>query len=301
MYVTVTKRLQEKLPASAKDRSCLAVLDWGSKRVLDRHWIEVTRGEAGGQSRGCRGIVWHDGAIYIALHPDILQRRHPDTLGVEWESKIPGLREVHQLQSRDGELLVVSTGTNELLHMRNHEVIKVESVLTPHVVHHYAHTHLLGEEGAQDKLHFNSIGWSPDGRPHYLFAECDVLYDVYEHRAAWFGRPLRQPHDVCFVSQDVVLVNSSANRSMVLLDLARRTYRYMYHDERTPPSQDVRVALVGWTRGLALDGHVAFVGVAPGEVVAVNWKTDTVVGRLPISSDPRDAPFQLLLDPRDWK
>jgi len=300
VYVTVTKRMQEHAPASTRDRSSLVVLDWDAGAVVAQHWIEVTRGSERGQSRGCRGLAVHDGALYVAVHPDVLQRRNLDALDVEEEFRVPGLVEVHQLQSRGGALWVISTGSNEVLLLRKHEVAERRTALTPRA-EEYVSTWRLGDAYSQDRLHFNSIGWGPNGEELHVYSDSNAVFDATAQRVAWFGHPLHKPHNACYCSAHEVVVNSSAVKMTVVLDLVNHVSRTIYRDDRVPPSNGVDVALVGWTRGLALHGRTAFIGVAPGEAVAVDVPSGEVVGRVSFSDDPRDAPFAVLLDPRDWK
>jgi hypothetical protein len=297
VYVTVTRRVQ-KGASQDEYRGSVVVLDWDERRVVAQHWVEGAPGR--GSSTGCRGMAIHEGRLAVAVAPNVVQCRNLDSLAVEDEFEVPGVADVHQVQSRDGLLWVVNTHLNELVVLRGREVLERRSAMTPDV-QRYVFTWRYGDPACIDKLHFNSIGWSPGGHEMHVYSDANMIYDATLRRPAWLGQPLAKPHDVVFASPDEVLVNSSTDHRTFLLHLSNSNYRELYHAEAQARLAGPTYAAAGWTRGLDVRGTRAFIGVSPAAVVEVDVHAARVVSEVRISDNLQETPYGVLLDPRDWK
>lgn len=302
VYVTVSKRVQREQPTPEEGRSSLVVLDWEAQSVVSRDWIELVEGPYRGRSRGCSGMVFHDGMLCVAVSPNVVQRRDPETLAVVSEFAFEGVLDIHQIQSYGGLLWVVDSRHNALVGVKGEKVVARCTALTDQVLP-FVHTWRHGDVECEDKIHFNSVEWAPNSREIHVYADCNMVYDASAKRPLWLGHPLYKPHDVSFVSAHELVVNSSAIRSTYLLNLLDSTFRELYRDESQVEfaPDPAPYCLAGWTRGLAVHRGSAFVGVAPGAVVELDVKHGGIRRRVNFSDDPRDAPYSVVLDPKDWK
>lgn len=298
IYTTITKRFPKVRGPDEEWRGCLAVLDWDAQRVLSQHWIAFTQGPLKGEPSWCRGLAVHEGRLCVAVSPGTIQYRNLDTLAVEDEVVLPGVEDVHEIKEHHGDLYVVNSGHNELVVVRDRGIVARRTVLTPNV-ERFVYTHRRGVLDV-DKIHFNAIGWMPNGHEIHIYNSAFMIYDATISEPLWLGHPLAGPHDLCFVSRRAVLVNCSSVSCTYIFDLVRHLFFLVYHAEEQAAIQGPEYAAAGWTRGLATHGTSAFVGVSPSEVVEVDFRTTEVRRQLKFSEDPREAPYFVLLDPRDW-
>lgn len=300
IYVTITKRVP-KARRSHPGEWCgnLAVLDWDSQKVLSQHWIEFTTGPRIGRMSWCRGLAVYKGHLCVAVSPGTIQYRNLDTLAVESELCIPKVDDVHDLRAHDGKLWVANTFYNELVIVRDHEVVERRTVLTPDV-NRFVFTWRHGAPEI-DKIHFNTITWGGRGRELHLYNSAFMIYDATNHQPVWLGRPLAGPHDLCFIAPGKLLVNSSRESKTYLLDLGANSYKEVFFAEKQRAMKSTKLAQAGWTRGLAVHKKSMFVGISPSTVAEVDYASGELIKQLAFSEDPREAPYSVLLDPRDWK
>jgi hypothetical protein len=200
-----------------------------------------------------------------------------DEIGVERYVRIDSLREPHDLAWNGQEFLAVSTLSNSILWLSpSGEVI-----------------HTWRADGDGDAWHLNSLfpvngtvvaaafgrfsnhrDWS-DGRA----AGAGIVFDLKTGADVVNG--LSCPHHPRLIEGSWLICNS-AERELVLVD---------------PVSGSIerRIGLEGWTRGLAVDDGVIYVGEsanraepAPGElasVAVIDRQTWSVVDRLPLPSE----------------
>ena len=300
VYVTVTRRVSRDIASQEGYWGSIVIIDWDDKQVIDQHWIQCTKGVYQGGSTGCRGLTLHNGRICVASAPNVIQFRDLDSFVVEDEFEVPDVSGVHQIQSHGGLLWITSTDFDDLVVLDGREVVERRHLATSDV-QQYIHTWRHGDPGCRNKLHFNSISWSLEDHEVHLYSDPNIIYDATVGRLLWLGRPLAQPHDLCFVSPDEVVVNSSTVNRTFLLHIGHSNYRQIFFAEEQAALRSSSYAAAGWTRGLAAYQNSVFIGVSPGEIIEVDLHTTAVVGSVRFSDNLRETPFGILLDPRDWK
>lgn len=306
MYFSTLKRV-ECLDNPGGDTGLLYCFDWDSKQVLKT--VPVVAGmdpNAPGKSHGCRGITFHDGKLYVAWWQDNISVFAPDTLERLYDLSFPGeFKATHQLKSHDGSLWVVSTGNNTFYQLRDDKIVEAVNLkgLDSKVSQYWEYDHLFERDwDTEDKLHFNSIGWHPDGDMYHVYFEVSMVYNWTKQEIVYQGEPLHHPHDILFLDRDRFVVSSSNNFSTVAFSrrVPGEVRYYEFNRQPHPDNPEEKAAWVGHTRGLACAGDSLFACSAPGRIDRFRrsdlvWRESGFITEVPFESI-----YDIVLDPRDW-
>jgi hypothetical protein len=242
-------------------------LDYDTKEVLSKQGTP-----------GLRGMCFHEGKLWVGDFKKFLRTVNPTTGLVEQELNLQELAGVHLIYSRDGYLWLTNTASNSILKMQNSKVVDIIE-LAP----------------SNEHLHFNSMGWAPNGDQYHLYSHLGQIYNYTKREVAFDG--IERGHDLHFLDDHRLLVNESRYSRGLLVDLSDKTRTELHavpqHREDTPHIR------WGFTRGIAASKDLIFMGSSPAKLHIFDGALK-MVDTWEISTTPTETIFDICLDPRDW-
>lgn len=299
VYVSCTERV-----IGERYVSDLVLLDVDSNRVLASRPVVLAIAEkvpGSGRSRGGRGICWHRGELTFAINSGILETLDPETLQARSRREIPDCSEVHLIRSHADVLHLCSTWTNRVIRI-NGDLVTSNFVLSDEL------RQFVGAERAkrpdwQDHLHFNSIAWNFEGEEFHLYSHPSIIFNWTKKEIMYQGDKLRNAHDLHFLDNRRLLVNSSWERKTKLFDTYTRTFKTVY-EEPNAVILDLLIdhAKTGWLRGLMVDhsSGLMLISAAPGRLHILELGSWRVLQTMEFSTHPHCTPFDIALHPEDW-
>jgi hypothetical protein len=293
IYVTLLERVDSPGDSPA-DIGEVIVLDWETKKVVERIAVDSEKTVQVGRSRGATGITWYNNRIFVSCRSGIVVI-DPETKETLALTGLPLPGGLHQIKSYKDSLYMSCTEGDYLVVMRSGELPRPTKLPT----------------GYEAVLHFNSIAWDSKGDQYHLY-----MGDVGTHRSARkspsrivnyttgkeiHGNLGRLPHDICFIDDTKLLFTASADGELKLLDLkARRCTVVFKRGIKGDPKGSYR--LQGFMRGVTFDEKTGsvFVGTAPGTLYDLDVHTWEVKASIDFNVGVGTAVYDILLDPRDW-
>ncbi len=303
IYVSCTNRVE--CPENApEDHGDAYIIDWDTKQVIHRLDVYGPEDIEVGRSRGCAGIAWHENKIYIACRSGLCVF-DPDTL--ECINEISGVGSgIHEIKSRQGKLYIISTADDSFTVLENDEVVEqvhIRGKDLPERLIRYLDTvgHKKRTAFGENKLHFNSLAWNGNGEMCHLYMAGGIIYNWTREKLvceALGGNKMY--HDLALLDNNTLLTNASDVGETILIDIPSQTTRKV---RKTSVGALIESVRHGWIRGMALhkDTKTLFLTAAPGQLIAVNTDTWQDIDSIKFSTQQQEAPYGILLDPRDWE
>jgi hypothetical protein len=291
VWITIGRRVASP-DLEPTDCGDIVVLDLDSKQIISRLSIMGTLPIYKGRSRGASGIDWLSGKIYVASRTS-LHVIEPDTVSTGSTIPIGYPFSFHQVKAHDGYLHIATTDRN-----MKHVVSTERAVdLVPTIY-----------SGGNHKPRgcFNSVSWNPRGKEFHLYTKGilwrhNEIYNFSTGELAFEETESKAMHDLCFLSNSVVLCTRSDKGELVRIDLDKANLEVVY---KTPVSYENEHNLAGFLRGILHhpESNTVFVTSGPGtlhELDAQTFKLRQTI-ELASSNSTAECPFDMVLDPRDW-
>lgn len=303
VYISTHYRLEEGEEVLG-ELGHVYILDWDTKELLcDPRGIEpdYRLGAPLGRSHGARGITYFQGKLYVAGSDNKISVFDPDSLGHIKTIEKKEFKALHQIKGHNGLLHVVSTGLDQVVRLKDDEVVAIDKLdvnrelLEPYVVHNEP-DHGWGS----DHLHFNSITWSPKGEEYHTYFSARMVFNYTKRKIVYAHGLLDGPHDVMFADNKHLLVSSSKCRSLVEIDVKSKQAKII--DQQHPWAGEDAVRIMGFTRGVAIADDLVLSCSAPTKIVSLkkNNRNYKKIEEFNLNKDPKETIYDIALDPRDW-
>lgn len=296
IWITIGSRV-EREGDKPEDKGEVLILDWDKKKIHGSFSVDSGETVDVGRSRGATGVAWHEGYVYITCRKGLLAI-NPDTCEEDHVVNVCGFPHgFHGMKSNGRFLKMTCHGEDVVLGIRNKKVqmmyataprygIRIENTNPPH-----------RENG------LNAIGFSPSGKEYHMYGHKYLIYNWTDRKVVVEGC-VRAPHDICFLNEEELLFTQSSARELWLANVETGEKRVVFSINKSH-LRDAGPAFAkkGWLRGIGYDPHTeaVFVVAAPGKIYELDRNTWQERASL-IFCDRREAnPFDLLLDPRDWR
>jgi hypothetical protein len=275
------------------------ILDWETKEPLGPPIEIVPHQPPEGKSHGSRGITIHRDQLWVATSGDNILVFDLDTFRFREDIRHPNWKRLHQIKSRqsDGTMHVVSTGNDTLFRMGGpHSTLTDLStqseLLEPHIIQRTRE-----DQWGNDMLHFNSVGWAPNGDEHHVYYNCNMIFNWTRQQIVALNGPLHRPHDLAFV-EDGFFVNSSADKTCLFYKWNGEIRVVNKNLEVPPPGIPNNT---GYTHGLAIGDDTLFACASPTKICAFE-KVEPFhhIETFHLNNAPNECIYDLVLDPRDW-
>ena len=308
----------------------LVVLDWERKEVtatvpiFPREPSVEDDPNPRGNTRGCRGIRWHDGELLAASYHTL--ERYDASLhrrGTLSDGLMVGLHEIETTD--DGTVWVSSTAIDaaveydlstgdqvRALWPREHPHLQNTLQLEPLALDKSADNRLrfLGPTASNDDshLHLNAVAVHDDR----VFGLCNAhaaIVDLTNGTVVVQDEALQGGHNLLIAPDGTALTNDTYGRAVCVFDLARgrrvRTIdltRYEWVRALIRPHipsywKEEVARKAGWradsiarplfVRGLTRHEDHLFVGVSPASILQIDWTTGELVDAYCYSTDVR--------------
>jgi len=270
----------------------LYVLDWNTGKLLQDLKQKVANDISIGRSKGARGIVFADNKIYVANDVNAITVYDADTYKILDHKAFEELSVVHQMKMHNDLLCVASTSNDRVVRIdKDLNVVSVESV---------ENKKILPTEGewVNDKLHFNSICWLPNGDEIHVYNGLHMVYNFTKKEVVYQGDPLQSPHDV-IVFGDSLVVNSSASHETIQIKNSKARVIFSVPSEEI---QNVGHNQWGYARGLTSYGNKLFISYTPTKILELKHQDGIfhLEKKITIDEGHDKSVYDLCLDPRDW-
>lgn len=186
---------------------------------------------------------------------------------------------LHLIYNRNGTIWTTNSGNNSIVKVKDAQVTEVIK-LNPK---------------SSDELHFNSIGFAPNGDEYYMYNYCGHVWSK-RHRRFVVG-DLKCAHDIVFINDEEFVVNDSLTRRTLLCNIngGHRAIVNMPEDSRS-----TGVCMWNLTRGLEYvpEKNLMFVATSPCMIhvldVSDNYKD---IHAIELSQNRDESTFDLLVAP----
>ncbi|MFO8099860.1 MAG: hypothetical protein R6T83_09610 [Salinibacter sp.] len=308
----------------------LVVLDWERKEItasvsmMPREPSVEDDPNPRGNTRGCRGIRWHDDELIAASYHTL--ERYDAALnrtGTLSDGLMVGL---HEIETTDGGTVWVTStaidaaveydlATGErvrALWPREDAQLQAALGLQPLALDKSADNRLrfLGPTASNDDshLHLNAVAVSDD-RVYGLCNAHAAIVDLSRGEVVVQDEALQGAHNLRITPDGTALSNDTYGRAVCVFDLAQgarlRTIdltRYEWVRALIRPHipsywREEVARKVGWkedsiarplfVRGLTYSGEHLFVGVSPASILQIDWATGELVDAYCYSTDVR--------------
>ena len=307
IYISTTNRLSKEEDSSL-DRGEIYCVDWDDKKVLATLEAEGPDPVMVGRSRGCSGLAWFNGQIYAACRSGV-SVLNPDSYTLLRRITIAGpvggyyLSGAHQLGVHKDHMYVTSTGNSEIFVLDTSERVIDHIVVKESDLDALALGSIYKERGGQPlssgAAHLNSLCWNDEGDLILLFMSGGVVFNWTRRETIGILGP-GHAHDLLYLGGSQFMVNHSGEGKTYIVEPDLKTPRLV----RESPTQGVPGAPTrqGFLRGSAWprNRNTLFLTSAPGKITEVDIHTWQDVDSLEFSTTPNEAPYDILLDPRDW-
>lgn len=299
IYISSTNRVESPEHAP-EDRGDAYVVDWATKEVISHLDVLGPENIKKGRSRGCSGITWHQDKIYIACRSGISVF---DPINLRHIKDITNVGSgIHEIKSHDNRIYVTNTDTDAFTVIENDEVVERvelrERNLLPDVVMRCTRKNVLC---GYNKLHFNSIEWDEQGNMYHLYAAGGIIYNWTRKEIVCkpFGKP-SLTHDLLYIGGNRFITNTADGKTF-LVDAVERTKKEIRN--RPAGALIKNGSRRGFLRGAAYhqQTNTLFLTAAPGQLIAVNTNTWEDIDYMNFSTQEQEAPYGIVLDPRDWE
>ncbi len=282
------------------------VIDWDTKEFL-REPKGMDPGYSlynpSSNSHGVRSLSFHEGKLYVAGSGSVLSSFDVDTYKLLKSNVYSEFQSLHQIRSYNGFLYVVSTSNNNLYKLVNDEIVETVELKD---FREYIEPHISSSPNGWngERLHFNAIGWGPNGDEYHSYCAHQLLFNFTKKEVFYQGGELAGPHDISFIG-DNLIVSSSSNKKTLSINI--RTKEVNKIQEVKPekvPDYLKGLNEFGFTRGVAVHKNKVFVCSTPTRVVIFNYDPIkdhySLEEEFNISDEPIESISDIVLDPRDW-
>jgi len=290
IWITAGIRV-EKVGDRPEDKSEVIILDWDTKEIIGSFTADSGKEITVGRSRGASGIAWHEGFVYVATRKG-LQIINPDTYEEDHTVDMSGRPMAFHGMKSDGYYLKVTC----------HGVDIVQGIRNKKAQIMYATNE---EDGFDFTMHgvngLNAIGFNPSGEEFHLYSHRLLIYNWTKKEIAVEGVN-NSPHDLCFLSDNEVLVTRSSAKELMLCNVRTGEKNVVFTYPGGGYMGPNRATLQGWTRGIAYNKSTesVFVMSSPGTLIELDRNTWEVKDSFEFCNRSEASPFDLVLDPRDW-
>lgn len=296
LCVTVGSRVEHE-GDSPEDKGEFLAIDWDTKEIVGSYTADSGKLVDTGRSRGASGLAWHEDKIYVATRAGV-SCIDPDTYEkitvVDMEGAPGG---IHQIKSTgSGILWITHHGTDQL------GVVWDDKF-------QYSIPTRDNKDKSPEMNGLNAVGFSPKGEMFLMYSHRGEIYNwTAQKRAVDIkiqnkkGPPgLHAPHDITFIDDDQLLFTRSATRQLWKANVRNGgrdcvVNRLPLYDEDGPEH-----AKTGWLRGVAAYKNRIFVMSAPGTIIEYEKGTWKEKDKFVFDERPKSNPFDIILDPRDWR
>lgn len=263
----------------------LYVYDFNTNTIIEKIDYHIPRYNKS-RSAGFRGIDYHDDKLHIATSNSKILILNCNNYEVEDEiilSNNPYEYQIHQIKNNDGILYVTGTANNRLIAIKNNIVLDNVN---------------LSNEISNKYLHFNSIGWLPNGDMLHLYNGLNSVFN-YTKDSIVFKLDSRRYdlHDICVIDNDQFIINSS---------FLGVTWIYNIRDNKFKSIRDLSLSSdnvwskKGYTRGVVINKDNVFLGSNPTKLDLYNLKTNKLERLIDISNNTEEVIFDMCLHKDDW-
>jgi hypothetical protein len=249
-------------------------------------------------SYGVRGLAVHDGLLHVATTGDSILVFELDTWKLMGEIGHPELKYIHQIRSHEGLLCVVNTGKDTLCKFSRGQLCDIVDLSTEAVqLGPFAIQRTCDDRWGNDMLHFNSIGWAPNGDEYHVYFNARMVFNWTQKKIMYQGGILHSPHDVVVTDQGF-FTSSSADKSALFFK-NNGDIRVIHKSLRfTPPFS---VNQHGFKHGLAIGDGMLFTGTSPTRLETFDIANNfNILGAVDLSYAENECIYDIALDPRDW-
>jgi len=296
IWITIGGRVPtpEDLP---EDKGNILVIDWDSKKAIKAFSLSSGQEVKEGRSRGCSGIDYHEGLMYIASR-QALFALDLDSYEVVKKIHSSSFQGVHQIKSHSGKLHLCVTRRNLKAVV---EGDKVKDVIAT------KYSYNSTDPNIKPPGCFNAIAWNKSGDEFHMYAGPEEIFNFTRGEVVLRGLSTG-PHDLCFLNDYEFLYTRSTAMELVKVDLRTESQTVVFRSGN--PRRDLgRFNIIGMLRGIAhcSSSNSVFVMSVPGrlyELDADTWEEKAVLNFLPdipaLDGAAEPSPFDMVFDPRDW-
>ena len=281
---------------NASDVGSLVVVNWETK-CIRRFPINGRASIDKGRSRGASGLDFFEDSLFVASRGDLISL-NPNTYEEQYRVDVGYPKGIHQIKAHDDTLWLACMERNCKQAVRNGKVIDL-------VPTKYSG---IGDNNRPPGC-FNALAWSPNGDEFHMYTGPEEIYDFTRKEVVVKGNLGTGPHDLCFLNEDELLFTRSLSRELVKVNLVSGNMEVVFSLDGATKENDWN--FVGFMRGLEYskkDGSV-FVMSGPGMLYELNVDTWQVKQKFNflygcnINQEEIESvcPFDILLDPRDWR
>jgi len=302
VYVSCTYRVEnpEDYP---EDIGEVFVIDWDAKKVLGVMHAHGPDHVAVGRSRGCAGIAWYHGAVWVATRSGLCIF-DPDNYDTFEEISFPfGGAGTHQVKVHDGKLYAVLTSMDAFAIFEGRSLEKVVHITEEDI----PSTESVGFLSFRDdipfgsnKLHFNSLEWDGAGNMYQLhMGGCSIFNWSTKKYVAKVKRVTGHTHDLIYHNGKFI-VNDSDSGTTYEVDPVSQIPAVV---RERPVGRSREGNRPGFLRGAALlpGGKSILMSSAFGTLTEVSLENWEDIDVFDFCQNKSNAPYDILLDPRDWK
>jgi hypothetical protein len=196
------------------------------------------------------------------------------------------------MKLHNGLLHVASTSNDKVVRInKDLELVSVDSIENRDLI--------PCDEWVNDKLHFNSLCWLPNGDEIHVYNGLHMVYNFTKKEIIYQGVPLHSPHDIVFFG-DSLVVNSSANYETVQIKNGKAKVIFSVSPCRV---KHVNGNQWGYTRGLTSIGNRLFICNSPMRILELKYDNDIFnrTKRVELFEGNDKSIYDICLDPRDWR
>jgi hypothetical protein len=281
---------------NTSDVGNLVVIDWDTKEVR-RFPINGRTPIDKGRSRGASGLDFFEGSLFVASRGDLIAL-HPNIYEEQYRVNIGYPRGIHQIKAHEDILWLACMERNCKQAVKNGKVID----LVP--------TKYSGiDENTKPPGCFNALTWSPNGDEFHMYTGPEEIYNFTQRKVVIKGNLGTGPHDLCFLNENELLFTRSLSRELVRVNLDSGDMEVIFSSLGSLQANDWNFA--GFMRGIEYSkkDDSVFVMSGPGILYELDIKTWRVKQDFDFLYDynlkqeeiESVCPFDILLDPRDWR
>lgn len=281
---------------NTSDVGNLVVIDWDTKEVR-RFPINGRTPIDKGRSRGASGLDFFEGSLFVASRGDLIAL-HPNVYEEQYRVDIGYPRGIHQIKVHNDILWLACMERNCKQAVKGGKVIDLVPTKYSNI-----------ESNEKPPGCFNALAWSINGYEYHMYTGPEEIYNFTRKKVVVKGNLGTGCHDLCFLNEDELLFTRSLARELVKVNLVSGKMDVVFSLNSVAQKNDWN--FTGFMRGLGYsekDGSV-FVMWGPGmlcELDVDTWEVKQKFNFLHSCSLNKEeiesiCPFDILLDPRDWR
>jgi hypothetical protein len=304
IYVSCTDRV-ENPEDDPQDFGEAYVIDWDTRQVIDKISAYGPDPVTEGRSRGAAGIEWYQGRIWMATRSGFFYF-DPDTYENVGSVRIDS-GGFHQVKAHGDKIYLVCTSDDSFTAVSGTSVVEhvklTASDFDPKILDCFLEHSKDAVPFGENKLHFNSIGWDGAGDMYHLYMAGGAVYNWTKKELVCAIRRNSHCHDLTLYHDDRArfLLTDSNRGHLYAVSITEKKKQLKWEGEMGEVLQRGGNR-EGFLRGTAIvpGEEWLFVGAAPGTILKLNMRSWEFHDKFQFCEDPKSAPYDILLDPRDW-